>query len=154
MSIATNDFPTKTFFFHESRITARPPRNGLQSQITEAPSRKSEPRPQTRRGKDILISSIGGNDIALRPSLSTIVNIATAMIGATVFRAKEPIGLGHFVDLFGKATAKYLSQIVPDDPSQKPRAVIICMLYFLDENSNAPSWAGATLATLKYNSEP
>jgi len=28
------------------------------------------------------------------------------------------------------------------------------MLYHLDENQNAPSWAGSTLSMLKYNSDP
>ena len=35
----------------------------------------------------------------------------------------------------------------------KPRKVLVCMIYYLDEN-NVPSWANTALGALGYNSDP
>jgi hypothetical protein len=52
---------------------------------------------------DIVICSLGGNDIALKPSKSTIASILSILaINFCSFGAiKYPWGIGHFVKLFG-----------------------------------------------------
>ena len=54
--------------------------------------------------EDILIVSLGGNDIALRPTKKTIMCIASAIaLNAVSFGFwKYPWGMGHFENLFGK----------------------------------------------------
>lgn len=75
---------------------------------------------------DVLLCSIGGNDIALRPSPSTILAARRAIIGDDV-----PGGMPHFQQIFQRDTSRYLENLVS---KTKPRLVIVCILYFPDEN--------------------
>eukprot|EP00392_Amoebophrya_sp_AT5.2_P006293 g6304.t1 len=107
---------------------------------------------------DVLVFSCGGNDIALAPSAGTIFNIAAAVLCASTFGARSDgytLGLGHFADLFGKQTENFVRRVVGHDAQKKrPKLVVVCMLYFLDEDGGAESWANATLGFLRYNKDP
>ena len=102
---------------------------------------------------DTIVCSIGGNDIALAPSATTIAK----MTWLTKFASRSGIadgsaaGLEHFFDLFGKQTQNFLEQLVA---KTKPRRIIVCMLYYLDENTEASSWANTALGLLGYNKDP
>merc|ERR1712006_27283 len=61
-----------------------------------------------------------------------------------------PLGLGYFVDLFKNRVGNYVRRLVGD---QKPKKVIICMIYFLDEKSTG-SWADGALTCMCYNCNP
>lgn len=131
---------------------------------------------------DYLVVSVGGNDIALRPSLCTILNMlilvrcttegclrgcacgclpCAGCCGGSVtsygclgcFRSLLgcvwPPGLGYFVDLFGNAVKDYVLRIL--GPT-RPRKVVVCMIYFLDESGS--SWADSALTALDYNANP
>ena len=52
---------------------------------------------------DILICSVGGNDIALRPACCTIINMILALTinFLSCGCIKYPWGMGHFENLFG-----------------------------------------------------
>jgi len=105
------------------------------------------------QANDILVCCIGGNDIALAPSPTTIAK----MLWLTQFAKKENIingsagGLSHFFDIFGAQTQAYIEQLVA---RTRPRAVVVCMLYYLDENPDPDAWANGVLNLLGYNSDP
>merc|ERR1719491_160363 len=60
-----------------------------------------------------------------------------------------PPGLAYFVDLFGNAIQNYVLRILGET---RPKKVVICMIYFLDEQGH--SWADRALAVLDYNRNP
>jgi hypothetical protein len=102
---------------------------------------------------DVLVVSCGGNDIALRPTALTIASIATllslpkALINCGPWLAP---GLHHFVSLFRDKTTRYVQSLIGD---RKPRVVVVCMLYYLDECPGG-SWADTTLRLLGYDKDP
>jgi len=51
---------------------------------------------------DILVVSLGGNDIALKPNGKTIRNILAVLVCSYFSNSDNPFGVGHFIDLFGK----------------------------------------------------
>lgn len=106
---------------------------------------------QTICEKDIVVVSMGGNDIALRPTLMTIISMI-ALIACPRWLIELGIapGLGHFVSLFRDATTAYLNKVCQ---VRKPRAIVPCMLYYLDERAGG-SWADGTLEKLGYNKDP
>lgn len=101
---------------------------------------------------DVLVVSVGGNDVALRPSIKTIFNALSVLTQSFITsETSKKLGTGHFINLFGEKTQEYIEKLLV---KTKPKLVIVCMLYFLDENANAESWAGMTLKALRYNSKP
>lgn len=102
---------------------------------------------------DILVCCIGGNDIALAPSAITI----SKLIWLTKISSRESIvdgtagGLGHFWDLFGSRTQSYIEQLVC---RTRPRCIVVCMLYYLDESSEQEAWANSVLELVGYNKNP
>eukprot|EP00747_Dinoflagellata_sp_TGD_P171952 gnl/TRDRNA2_/TRDRNA2_207245_c0_seq1.p1 gnl/TRDRNA2_/TRDRNA2_207245_c0~~gnl/TRDRNA2_/TRDRNA2_207245_c0_seq1.p1 ORF type:complete len:338 (+),score=53.02 gnl/TRDRNA2_/TRDRNA2_207245_c0_seq1:64-1077(+) len=130
---------------------------------------------------DYLIVSVGGNDIALMPVLFTILNLL-ALTWLTPQLCIErcacacppnlhfdagcadcglpgclsgtltgwPLGIGYFVDLFKNRVQNYVRNLVGD---RKPKKIIICMIYFLDEQSTG-SWADCALSCMCYNCNP
>lgn len=105
----------------------------------------------TLQEQDIVICSMGGNDIALRPTLMTILSMI-ALLASPKWLIKLGLapGLGHFVGLFRDATAAYLKAVCR---LRKPRCIVPCMLYFLDERAGG-SWADGTLQRLGYDKDP
>merc|ERR1711976_972065 len=101
---------------------------------------------------DVLVVSVGGNDVALKPSIKTIFNTLSVLTQSFITsETSQKLGTGHFINLFGAKTQEYIEKLLV---KTKPKLVIVCMLYFLDENENAQSWAGMTLKALRYNSKP
>ena len=102
---------------------------------------------------DVLVVSCGGNDIALRPTALTIVSIATLLSLPKALINCGPWltpGLHHFVSLFRDKTTRYVQSLIGDS---KPRVVVVCMLYYLDECPGG-SWADTTLRLLGYDKDP
>mmetsp|Transcript_35688 Transcript_35688/g.52341 ORF Transcript_35688/g.52341 Transcript_35688/m.52341 type:complete len:349 (-) Transcript_35688:144-1190(-) len=125
---------------------------------------------------DVLIVSIGGNDIALRPAPCTIMSIAgllclpSRILDAGFSYCSIPVDdcfcgcgpslasclgacppcLGYFRHMFGTRIEKYIKKLTA---KKKPKQILVCMIYYLDENL-APSWAGPALSALGYNSNP
>ncbi|KAF2473679.1 uncharacterized protein BDR25DRAFT_301848 [Lindgomyces ingoldianus] len=104
---------------------------------------------------DVLIVSIGANDIALRPTFSTIRHML--QLAWLTRRASIESGggssLAYFQELFGKKIESYIATLCS---KTKPRLVIVCMIYFPLEHSAGPqeSWAEWQLKALGYNSYP
>lgn len=103
-------------------------------------------------GKDVVVVSIGGNDVALRPSLLTIVSMVMLLLSPTwmIERGIAP-GSGHFIRLFGDGMRKYVESLCAT--GREPRLVLCCMLYYLDTKPGG-SWADRVLKALGYNSNP
>ncbi len=129
------------------------------------------------REDDILIVSIGGNDVALRPTPCTIC----AMLG--ILRLPQscirngtvccsipmndychgcttsllsclgscPPCLGYFHHLFGVRVQKYIERLTS---KTKPKKILVCMIYYPDEDVDSPSWASASLGVMGYNKDP
>lgn len=126
--------------------------------------------------RDILVVSVGGNDIALKPSICTILNLICLIkcipsycvdklaCGAALpcddccagfacgccsnFTAWPP-GAGYFVHLFKTRVEAYLDNLI----RAKPRKILISMIYYPDEHADG-SWADRTLGALGYGSTP
>ena len=130
------------------------------------------------REEDILIVSIGGNDIALFPSVCTILSMVGIICcvpermlksGYTCYTCPYddyccgcgpsaisclggmPPCLGYLTHLFGTRVENYIRSLVS---KRKPRKILVCMIYFPDEDSRSSSWANGTLGALGYNSNP
>ena len=115
--------------------------------------------------RDALVVSIGGNDIALRPTLKTIANMLTLVWGvprAWLERCADPKreppswwtwppGLAHFVRLFKDAVEGYLARVTAN---VKPSIILVSTIYFLDTNPDAQSWANPSLKAMGYNDDP
>jgi len=61
-----------------------------------------------------------------------------------------PPCLGYLRHLFGKRVELYIKQLTA---KTKPKKILVCMIYYPDEN-RTPSWAAGALGALKYNSDP
>jgi hypothetical protein len=107
------------------------------------------------RAEDILIVSIGANDIALKPSFSTIRHMLQLawLTSRSSLEKGTAWSLSHFIDMFQNQVQAYISRIVE---KQKPRAVIVCMIYYpLEANiSDQKGWADLPLSLLGYNRYP
>ena len=103
------------------------------------------------RKDDILIVSVGGNDIALRPSLRTILSMLTIMKSSEeAIKNNRACGFKHFVRLFKNKIEKYLLKLTE---RCCPKEIIVCMIYYPDEVSDG-SWADFAFNALGYNNNP
>lgn len=130
--------------------------------------------------RDVLIVSIGGNDVALAPVLATILNIIPLLCCTPVYCIDHcacacppnlkidtgcagcgapgclvspfgfPPGLAYFVDLFGHRVENYVRRVLG---SARPQKVVVCMYYFLDVHGRG-SWADCFLMCMCYNIAP
>ncbi|KAF2202663.1 hypothetical protein GQ43DRAFT_303029 [Delitschia confertaspora ATCC 74209] len=103
------------------------------------------------RENDILIVSVGANDVALQPTKSTMLNMAQlAVLPRALIDSGYAPALRHFKHMFGDQTKKYVDRMIS---KHKPKAVIICMIYFPLEEGQS-SWADASLKALGYDRWP
>lgn len=106
------------------------------------------------RAQDVLIVSVGANDIALKPLPCTIAHMLH-LAWATPLSSLEKgsaYSLKYFKHLFGTNIQSYVDRMTA---KTRPRAVIICMIYFpLESGLGQASWADAKLKALGYNSWP
>jgi hypothetical protein len=109
------------------------------------------------RSNDILIVSVGANDIVLKPALSTIWHM---LILARFTRRSSIVNgtassLAHFHTIFHDDMKSYIERLTS---ITKPRAVIINMIYFPLEKqfdkSGKAGWADKPLKWLGYESDP
>ena len=128
--------------------------------------------------EDILIVSIGGNDIALLPSPCTIAAIM-GLILCTPQSCLEggftccsiplddcccgcgpsflscaggcPPCLSYFRHMFGTRVESYIKKLTR---KTKPELILVCMIYYPDEAMVPSSWANPALSALGYNNNP
>eukprot|EP00941_MAST-03F_sp_MAST-3F-sp1_P001351 g1351.t1 len=133
---------------------------------------------------DILIVSVGGNDVALQPLLCTVCSaLGLVWCGGPLFCVEKlscacpvnlgmlgdlgclccgvpnclintplgfPLGLGYMVDLFKNRVENYVRRVIG---KKRPKKVMVCMIYFLDEKREE-SWSELALSCLLYNQMP
>jgi hypothetical protein len=106
------------------------------------------------RPKDVLIVSVGANDIALRPLPCTIrhmLQLAWATPRSSV-ESGSASSLKYFNQMFCDRVQDYVDRITA---KTRPRAVIVCMIYFpLESGLGQSSWADTQLKALGYNMWP
>lgn len=130
--------------------------------------------------EDILVVSVGGNDIALASSPCTISSMLALLccssascidrcaagcdiplvcdpfccggscIGCMSNCCACPPGMGYFVHLFKTRIENYLLKLVE---KKKPKIIGVCMIYYPCETANG-SWADGVLGVLGYNKNP
>lgn len=88
--------------------------------------------------------SVGGNDIAMAPTLRIVVSVLVATYLGTGW------GESALRSLLVTKLEEYVRKLVY---RRKPRLVVLCTLYYLDE-ARVHSWAGVTLKMLGYDSRP
>lgn len=126
---------------------------------------------------DTLIVSIGGNDVALAPTPCTICSMLSLVkmpfgcvkqscvcftppcnehcygcgpVGISACCSASPPCLGYMNHLFGTRIQHYIEALTS---KTKPKRILVCMIYYLDENPT-PSWAGMALKSLGYDKDP
>lgn len=104
------------------------------------------------RAQDILIVSVGANDIALSPTASTMRHMAQLawLTPLHYIENGTASSLKYFKKMFGAQTQTYISRLIE---KQKPKAVIVCMIYFPLEGQQS-GWAETQLKMLGYNRHP
>ena len=108
------------------------------------------------RTEDVLIVSVGGNDIAMSPTLSTICHMLLLVWLTPLFCIRNDhlawLILRHFTSLFKTQTERYIAKLVS---KTKPRAVLVCMIYHpLEASAAQSSWADRPLKYLGYDRAP
>jgi hypothetical protein len=128
--------------------------------------------------EDVLVVSVGGNDVALLPLPCTICAIVgllhcvpESFVEHGISCGYVPIDdcccgcgsslcscffgfppcLGYLRHLFGFRMQKYIQSLTA---KTKPSVVLVCMIYYPDERENVRSWANPALYVLGYNSNP
>lgn len=109
---------------------------------------------QNITNNDILIVSIGGNDIALSPSINTMFNMGMMMYMNNIETInKGPSvawGMNYFIDIFKNKSKDYILKLIGD---KRPKKIIVCMIYYPDQKMTG-GWADRTLNGLGYNTDP
>ncbi|EGX89558.1 hypothetical protein CCM_07810 [Cordyceps militaris CM01] len=104
---------------------------------------------------DVLVVSVGANDIALRPTARTVLHMLWLawLTPLSSIRSGRACALRYFVRMFRAQTEAYVEKLVA---ARRPRAVVVCMIYYpLEARAGLPpSWADRALAALGYDSRP
>ena len=104
------------------------------------------------RATDTVVISVGGNDVALRPSAGTVWNMLVMQYlnrTATVVRG-DAWGMSHFIWLFKDVMTEYIEKLCE---KTKPKRVVVSCIYFPDETRSG-GWADRVLSALSYFSNP
>ena len=102
--------------------------------------------------QDILVVSVGGNDIALGPTPVTVFCMLLLLwTPMWLISAGIAPGLGHFVNMFRDKVQRYLKRLTN---VCSPKLVLVCMIYYPDERDQPTSWANQLLIWMGYNSNP
>lgn len=106
------------------------------------------------RANDILVVSVGCNDIAFSPTVETSAH----MFQLAWLTPRKSIedgsawGLPYFRNMFGTKIQTYISRLTAET---KPRAVVVCMIYFpLESGRGQSGWADGKLKLLGYEKDP
>eukprot|EP00536_Pseudo-nitzschia_multiseries_P009308 jgi/Psemu1/200327/e_gw1.256.2.1 len=107
---------------------------------------------------DTVVVSMGGNDLALRPSTETQQALRDVLVSPSeaVDDGTAP-GFDHLLNLFHDKVERILESmllIIRGERDQLPKLVVVCALYYPDEASAAGGWADPVLEQLGYNTDP
>ena len=79
------------------------------------------------RESDILVTSIGGNDIALAPSICTVFFLVWLMLTPMCLLSACHPATAYFIWLFRRCTEAYIKRLVA---YRKPKKIAACMVRF------------------------
>lgn len=100
--------------------------------------------------RDILVVSVGCNDIVLRPTLKTIVKMGQLLYLNSLKTMQDAPqnawGFAYFVDLFKTKIEAYIWKLIGD---VKPLKILVCTIYFPDVEPGE-SWAEFILNLIDY----
>lgn len=116
---------------------------------------------------DVLVVSIGGNDIALLPTPKTMLAVLS-LVGKSAWKQLGPDGTGqltdqqwlsvesswqfrHLVRLFKTQVEQYLRMLTA---KTRPALIVPCMIYYPQVSANTKSWANFSLKCLRYTAKP
>lgn len=102
------------------------------------------------RREDVLLVSVGGNDIALMPSIFTVLFMLIMLITPWFLLCFIHPSVLYFRFLFQWKVERYVRRLTQ---RTKPSKIGVCMIYFPDER-NVDSWANAALYGLCYCCRP
>lgn len=106
------------------------------------------------RTEDVLVVSVGANDIALNPNTATMRHMFQLawLTPMSSIENGTASSLKYFQHMFQQQTTAYVSRLVA---TTKPKAVVICTIYFpLEGDKGQTGWADAQLKMLGYNRDP
>jgi hypothetical protein len=104
--------------------------------------------------EDVLIVSVGANDVAMKPLPCTIRHMLQLawLTPRKSLESGKASSLQYFKHMFGTQLQDYVTRMTA---KTKPRAVIICMIYFpLEAEFKQKSWADMQLKALGYDWYP
>ncbi len=100
---------------------------------------------------DVIVMSVGGNDVVLNPSLRTVVNAALVALSPTALvRSEWAPGLGYFCRFVAGGVDSYAKRLKRECPAAN---VLVCMIYFPLEEPGG-SWADSALKLIGYDRNP
>ena len=94
--------------------------------------------------KDTLIVSVGGNDIALGPTLEI-----QQKFGLLASDLTNPDAISYFKNMFEVDLVNYIKKLIKKNT---PKNIIICMVYYPYAGTDQSGFAQGTLSRLGYNS--
>jgi hypothetical protein len=103
---------------------------------------------------DVLIVSVGSNDVANEPLFWTVINMVRLawLTSRKSLEDDSASALQYFKNLYGTKVEEYITKMTS---KTKPRAVIVCMIYYpLEMKFEQKSWADWNLKLLGYGSYP
>ena len=100
---------------------------------------------------DYVLISVGGNDIAMAPTIATVVNVGLLAFSPfwLVWLGLAP-GYAYLVRWMGSMVVEYVGKLAA---KRKPKKVVCCMIYFPDVTPSG-GWADMTLGLLLYRRQP
>ena len=101
--------------------------------------------------KDLLVVSIGGNDIAAKPKVTTLLHMAKLFVfnnsdDEKIIQSKS---FKHIIDIFKDQTEEYINSLIA---KRKPRKIIVCTMYY--PCLSGTGWADKVLKITGYNKNP
>jgi len=95
---------------------------------------------------DYLVVSVGGNDIALMPSICTILALLLCILTPWFLLCRFHPGIMHLRSLFCTKVRDYLQKLTVRN---RPKKIAVCMIYY-PQVQNTESWANEALCCLCY----
>lgn len=102
------------------------------------------------RTEDMLVLSVGGNDIALKPTCSTMLSMASLMLEPVQLLGPWNPIMAFMKYMFKTQIETYIRMLTKHT---KPRRIGVCFIYYPDETKTT-SWANRTLGLLGYDKNP
>ena len=96
---------------------------------------------------DILVVSVGGNDVILKPTLQTIMSLGALLLMNDYYNT---IPYQYICKIFHQDLNLYIKYLTD---KSSPKDIVICSPYFPHE-ANVDSWANTSLKLLGYDNNP